>query len=123
MRLDPASHFDELVRHQQKVRQVEKAEGSRKGSMTLKVTRKCMRQGRDNQEHKLERDSVNETIRHRLAVHDALKEMEGCDSGLVRRRLSTMQEAALRATRSIYGVVLLSIMPVLGITLIALTIS
>jgi hypothetical protein len=42
---------------------------------------------------------------------------------MVRSSMQAMRGAARRATRSIYGVVLLTIMPVLGISLIALTIS
>jgi hypothetical protein len=57
-----------------------------------------------------------------MAIHDALQEeVSGCS--LVRDNLNVIKSAAYHATRSIYGVVLLTIMPVLGLAFIALTIS
>jgi hypothetical protein len=125
LRLDPAKHFLDLERHQRKIRQIEKAEEPRKASLAKKVATSCRarRRTQDDRPCKSKRDSVVQSIRNRIAIHETVQEMEGCDRQLVRLSMRAMRSAARRATRSIYGVVLLTIMPVLGISLIALTIS
>jgi hypothetical protein len=126
MRLDPANHFLELERHQRKIRQIEIAEEPRKASLATKVVafyHARRSQNNDGPNKKNKRDSLVESIRNRIAIHDMVREMEGADRGLVRLSMQAMQSAANRATRSIYGVVLLTSMPVLGVSLIALTIS
>jgi ferredoxin-NADP reductase len=125
LRLDTAKHFLDLERHQRKIRQIEKAEEPRKASLAKKVAASCRarRSTPDDRPSKNKRDSVVQSIRNRIAIHESVQEMEGCDRQLVRLSMQAMRSAARRATRSIYGVVLLTIMPVLGISLIALTIS
>jgi ferredoxin-NADP reductase len=125
LRLDPAKHFIDLERHQRKIRQIEKTEEPRKASLAKKVAASCRarRSTPDDRPSKNKRDSVVQSIRNRIAIHETVQEMEGCDRQLVRLSMQAMRSAARRATRSIYGVVLLTIMPVLGISLIALTIS
>jgi hypothetical protein len=124
LRLDPANHFLDLERHQRKIRQIEKAEEPRKASLAKKVAASCRaRRTPDDRPSKSKRDSVVQSIRNRIAIHESVQEMEGSDRQLVRLSMQAMRSAARRATRSIYGVVLLTIMPVLGISLIALTIS
>jgi hypothetical protein len=125
LRLDPAKHFLDLERHQRKIRQIEKAEEPRKASLAKKVVASCRarRSTPDNRPSKNKRDSVVQSIRNRIAIHETVQEMEGCDRQLIRLSMHAMRSAARRATRSIYGVVLLTTMPVLGISLIALTIS
>jgi predicted ferric reductase len=121
--LDPANHFMELERNQQIVREVEKANELRKGSVfkSAVVSSRCARRSRDEgpTRRASKRDSLVAVIRDRMAIHDALQE----DRNLARNNLNVIKRAASHATRSIYGVVLLTIMPVLGIALIALTIS
>jgi hypothetical protein len=124
LRLDPANHFLNLERHQRKIRLIEKAEEPRKASLAKKVAASCRaRSTQDDRPSKNKRDSVVQSIRNRIAIHDSVREMEGSDRQLVRLSMQAMRSAASRASRSIYGVVLLAIMPVLGISLIALTIS
>jgi hypothetical protein len=122
--LDPANHFMELERHQQIVLEVESANELRKGSMfkTAVVSSRCARHSREEGPTKRtsKRDSLVAVIRDRMAIHDDLQEE---DRNLVRDNLNVIKCAASHATRSIYGVVLLTIMPVFGIALIALTIS
>jgi hypothetical protein len=126
LRLDPAKHFLDLERHQRKIREIEKAEEPRKASLAKKVTASCRARRSTPDERpgsKNKRDSVIQSIRNRIALHETVQEMKGCDRQLVRLSMQAMRSAARRTTRSIYGVVLLTIMPVLGISLIALTIS
>jgi predicted ferric reductase len=121
--LDPANHFMELERHQQIVLEVERARELRKGSLvqTAVAASRGARHSKDEgpSRRRSKRDSLVAVIRDRMAIHDALQE----DRSLVRDNLNVIKCAASHATRSIYGVVLLTVMPVLGIALIALTIS
>ena len=86
-------------------------------------TASCMSRSKESRPNKSKRDTVNESIRNSLAIYDVVKELQGGDRDLVRMSMHAMHKAALRATRSIYGVVLLTLLPVLGVSLIALTIS
>jgi hypothetical protein len=132
LRLDPANHFLNLEHHQRKIRQIEKAEEPRKASLAKKVAASCSaHRPQDDGPSKNEkaRDDVVNAIRNRMAISTIRNQMSKSHAestgtnNLVRSGTQAIKTAARRATRSIYGTVLLTIMPVLGISLIALTIS
>jgi hypothetical protein len=121
LRLDPANHFVSLEQHQRKIPQNERAEEPRKASLAKKVVASCRaHRPKDDGPSKSKRahDNVKEVIRHRMSVSKA-----GSSRHMVKSSMQAMRSAARRATRSIYGVVLLTIMPILGVSLIVLTIS
>lgn len=63
------------------------------------------------------RDSTKEIIRESLTRHQEFNNRK------IKANMKDLRKAAFRASRSIYGVILLSTLPVFGISVIALTIS
>ena len=121
LRLDPANHFINLEQHQRKIVEIEKAEEPRIASLVEKVVASCRADRPEDDgpsKSKRAHDEVAESIRRRIAVS-----LAGSIRPMVKSSMQELRSAARRATRSIYGVVLLSMMPVLGLSLIALTIS
>jgi hypothetical protein len=117
-----------LQRQQRKIVQVEKALEHRKTSLVKKIAAStCLHVSRDdrhsNRRRVSRKDQLAESIRSRVAFHDILQEDSSNDDMRLRDNLRAMQSSALHATRSIYGVVLLTVMPIFGVSLIALTIS
>jgi len=120
--LAPENHFKGLADHHQKILEVEAEEDRRKGSIAKQLVSSCKTRGEYIElSHQTREDCVKESIRTGITRCD--------DPGLVRGTRAyrlTMKEikgAAFRATRSIYGVVVLSTLPVIGTALLALTIS
>ena len=117
LRLDPEIHFREIKSHRTKVHEVEIAEQSRKGSFVERLLRSCRLQKKS---YISRGDTVKESIRNSIArrdVADTLTRQE------FQATMAQMKTAAFQATRSIYGTVLLCILPVIGLTLIGLMIS
>jgi hypothetical protein len=122
--LDPNSRRGELLDHQKRVRQLELAEYNRKKSIAIKV--KSWYNGRAV--NKTKKDTLSQSIHKRLDVLEALNTIEGQQQGKdfvkdLEINRKNMREAAFATTLSIYGVVMLAALSVVGIMLIALTIS
>jgi len=111
--LDPDAHFENLKRRQRKIIKVEKAEQLLKGSVASKLLAWSFGTsiGRSNRRDKLKRSIV-----------ESMKSFEQ-DSRNMDTSTSGMKKAAYQASRSIYGVVILTILPVIGVSLIGWTIS
>lgn len=131
LRLEPESFLRTLEERQKKIIEVECAEDERKGSIAAKACRPCSSRPDDenNEDKNVKDDSeddaeftkqaqLTKSLRSSINRHCTLKRW-----GDLRENMSTMKAAAFAATRSIYGVVLLSALPVLGVTLLGLTIS
>ena len=115
LRLDPQAHLKELHEHNALIRQIEMAKEAGKGSIVKKAVASCIL-GEEIQ-GTLRRDSAKESIRRSITRHQEF------NSWQIKPKTKDLRRAAFRATRSIYGVILLSMMPVFGISVIALTIS
>ena len=96
-RLDPKKFFVELKESDRKLRRIERAEEARKGSLIQQLSRLIFRN-----------DSSN-----RRPMNKAMIEMS----------LEETYQSATSATLHIYGTVLLSLLPVIGVTLFALMVS
>lgn len=120
MRLDPETHFRDLKNHRAKVHEVESAEQQRQGP----VVQRFFGLGRFptckpyEQLSESTGDYVRESIKNSIARRE-----ESLSRQELRTTMAQMKVAAWKATRSIYGTVALSILPVIGITLIGLMIS
>lgn len=132
LRLEPVSFLRTLEERQKKIIEVECARDERKGSIASKVTRPCFPLKAPIMEDELEHDELVEE--DELAVSNRVMKRHKLRSSICRHgeldrwddlrdNIKAMKNAAFVATRSIYGVVLLSFMPVLGIALLGLTIS
>jgi len=119
MRLDPDTHFRDLKNHRQKVHEVESAAQDRQGSFVHRAVRSCrVKTAKYQNLDENTGDCVRESIKNSIARRgESLSRQE------LRNTMAQMKIAAWKATRSIYGTVLLSILPVIGITLIGLMIS
>jgi predicted ferric reductase len=127
MRLQPEAHFQSLHDHRRKMMEVEIAEESRKGSIAKQLVGSC-HNSKDNKhgkyvhlEHETRNESVRMSIRNTITRRQELKLDES--SSELRENTRDMKQAAFNATRSIYGVVLLAGLPVIGIALLSLTLS
>jgi uncharacterized membrane protein len=132
VRLNPKSRRQELLDHQERVREVELAESCRKKSIARKVN-SCFNDRAVNL--KTSRDTLSQSIHRSLDAYEALKlrnnrvshrgvEQEGQDFGKdLSINIKEMKNAAFHATRSIYGVVVQAALSVCGVMLVALTIS
>lgn len=111
LRLDPLKFFSEIRDCEKNVRQIEMAEEPLKGSLAKKAT---FGQFPRTSRH----EALNTSIHRSLTWHDKLS---GHDQLQV--NMQEMKKAASMTTRSIFGVVLLTGLPVVGMALFALTIS
>jgi hypothetical protein len=118
LRLDPKKYFKELVEDEHKTIDIEEAELLRKGSVAEKVTFGCRDKKNEYSSRRSSRDMLSSSIRRRVARHDELHDWDK-----LRGNMKEMKKAASMATRSIYGVVALTALPVMGVGLLALTIS
>lgn len=98
--------------------QVEEAEQLRKGSVAEKVAFGSLDKKNEYSSRISSRDMLSSSIRRSIVRHDELY-----DSDKLRGNMRDMKKAASMATRSIYGVVALTALPVMGVGLLALTIS
>jgi hypothetical protein len=117
LRLEPKKFFNDMRECEKKVRHMELAEEPRKGSLAKKTVAGCLHGSQDFPTAS-RHDKLSSSIRRHIARHDELLEGEQ-----LRGNMQEMKKAASRATRSIYGVVLLTSLPVIGISLFALTVS
>jgi len=129
LRLEPETFLRTLAERQQKIIEVECAEDERKGSVAEIATRPCYNKVCEwcDDEEELDnpdadevtkRAQLSKSLRHSIDIHCELRRW-----GDLRENMNVMKNAAFAATRSIYGVVILSILPVLGTALLGLTIS
>jgi predicted ferric reductase len=126
-RLDPSKYFSELKSSETIARQIELAEDSRKGSLAQKLGRFlmccCQKGGNENQNdtsspRMSRRDTLSKSIRRSIVQHDALQTKKQ-----MRMNTRDLKKNAGKATQSIYGTILLSLLPVVGMSLFALMIS
>jgi hypothetical protein len=117
LRLEPKKFFKDMRECEKKVRQMELAEEPRQGSFAKKTVTGCLHGSQDFPTAS-RYDKLSSSIRQRISRHDEL--LEGKQ---LRGNMKEMKKAASRATRSIYGVVLLTSLPAIGISLFALTVS
>ena len=115
LRLDPRAHFEALDEHNKIVRRVETAKEVSKGSIAKKTAMSCF-QG-DEFRTEARRDVVRESMRNSVTKYDELNKRQ------VKVSARDLHRAAFRATRSIYGVIPLAMLPVFGVSLLALSIS
>ena len=133
LRLSPTAHFRELEEHMRWVTQVEASEESRRGSMASRMFNACFngvcRRGRQisytTLVHNCRTDTLRESIEHSIRRHNEKKEsqIQGVSRRELKQTLVDFKSAAFMTTRSIYGVVLLGLLPVLGVALFGLTVS
>jgi predicted ferric reductase len=128
MRLEPEAHFRALDEHQRKMLKVEIAEDSRRGSIAKRIFGSCVGVGHKNEPGKyvhLREETRNESVR--MSIRNSITRRQELDleqkSSELRENTKEMKQAAYIATRSIYGVVLLAGLPVIGIALLGLAIS
>ncbi|CAB9516820.1 oxidase homolog protein [Seminavis robusta] len=112
LKLDPATYLRVLEEQQDKMIQVQRALQPRKGSLASKLSHPC------SQRHQQEKASLSDSIRDVFAKHSELRRW-----GELRRNMKDIRKKTSEATRSIYCTVILSIMPVFGVSLLGLTIS
>lgn len=124
-RLDPWSHFADLENHRRKIEAAEKALGPRQGSLGNKLAISCVqRLNRDNVFDEAihgavgPEDSLALSIRDKIQKHERLMRWRD-----IKGSIKDMKSEAFKATHSIYGLVLLALLPAIGAMLIGLTIS
>lgn len=116
LRLDPVKYFSDLREREKKARQIENARNPRKGSFAKNIVSCCHHSS--EQLYRNGREELEISFRRSIARHDDLK---GCNQ--LRVNMKEMKKAVSRATRSIYGIVFLTGLPVIGVSLFALTVS
>jgi len=121
LRLEPETFLRNMQERQRRIIQVECAQEMRKGSLVAKAC--CPRGGKqsaqsDPTEAMSKRHQMNVSLRTSIDRHCEMKQRKD-----VRSNMRDMKKAAFVATRSVYGVVLLSTLPVLGVAIFGLTIS
>jgi hypothetical protein len=134
LRLEPESHFVAMQQQQAKVDRIEKAVQNRKRPIAAKVARStcCVSPQKDQLKSKSE--SLKASIQTGLSQLEQFSDNGSRSSffdkrdslrmpGPIRQSQSAMKRAAFQATRSIYGVVMLCMFTVLGVLLLAATIS
>jgi hypothetical protein len=114
-RLDPDKFLSEIRENERKIRQIETAMEPRKGSLVSKTVGQCLRS--DENPGSSRREEIRTSIHQSIDIHDMLT------AGAQHTNMKEMKKAASQATKSIYGVVLLTSLPVIGISLFALTVS
>lgn len=102
------------------------AEDSRKGSIATCIFGSCHGHKKEAGKYvHLHEETRNESVK--MSIRNSVTRRQSLDleqkSSELRENTKEMKQAAYIATRSIYGVVLLAGLPVIGITLLGLTIS
>lgn len=105
-----------MQEHNQLVRQIENAKQARKGSIIKKTLARCF-VGENIHTTSSRRDILRDSIRRSITIHNEFHNKQ------IKSNTRVLRKAAAGACRSIYGVILLSTLPVFGVTIIALTIS
>lgn len=112
VRLAPEAHFEDLKEYQKRVLQAEVSAEACKGSMAQHLLNTCRAGTRYEQLiEKSRTEELRESIRNVLINEDGTTNVQ------------ELKAAAYKTTRSIYGVVMLGLMPVVGVALIGFTIS
>lgn len=123
MKLNPQSHFDDLALTHGRIRAIEAATSERKGSIFKKlVTLCCSRSQSKEQGLQTKGDRVRARVASSITKHQLLGGEE-FPRRVHRSNVRDMKSAARLATRSIYGTLILALLPALGTTLIGLTVS
>jgi hypothetical protein len=131
LRLDPANHFADLEQHRKKVMAAERAMAPRKGSIAKKVVSSFPKPACSSRGMSSDIDAAtcaamgpNQSMSLAFSIKDKILQHERMMRWRdVRGSIKAMKHEAFIATRSIYGVVLLTLLPVLGTLLLGLTIS
>jgi len=125
MRLEPENHFKALREHQLKMQEVEMVEEARKGSIAKQVLGSCFSSSTFGKHVPLQDGTRADSVRTSIRNSIICRQEQDLDlrSSELRQNNRNMKEAAFDATRSIYGVVILAGLPVIGIALLGLTIS
>jgi hypothetical protein len=116
LQFDPKAHFEDLSDRAETIQRVELAMEGRKGSLINKIASTCQRKQRIPS--RTRKDELQSSIRERISIHESLHSLRD-----LRRNKTEMRKEASLATRSLYGIVVLAMAPVVGITLLGLTIS
>jgi len=128
LRMDPYKHFNDLEYRRRKIMRTERALAPRKGSLAHKIASACT--PRFCQRHNSAMDVAEPvtivaeeavtpvSMKEKIQRHECMKHWRD-----IRGSIKDMQCEAFDATRSIYGVVLLSLLPAFGVLMIGLTIS
>ena len=104
-----------MKEREKKARRIESALRPRKGSLAKKLVSSCFTKGVQRSSRQ---DFLTTSLRRSIARHDELRGKKQ-----QRFNMRQMKEAASMASQSIYGTVFLSLLPVIGVTLFALTVS
>lgn len=115
LRLDPNKFFLELEESERKLRRIEKAEDAQKSSLIQLVSGLFCRK---RPSHSSSRESLRKSICKSIVDHDELQ-----NKHQVRIKKREIYKSATVASLPIYGNVLLSILPVAGVTLFSLVVS
>lgn len=126
LRLDPWSHFDDLENHRKKIVAAEKAMAKRTGSMAQKIATSCVplcQRQTDILDAATNaalgpNESLAVSIKEKIQRHERMMRWRD-----VRGSVKDMQCQAFEATRSVYGVCLLALLPAMGTLLMGLAIS
>lgn len=121
--IDPLRYMQKLKHDRQTIRQISRAEAERQGSLATKLHSTCRQRKKsadssNSQSVKTNGSIIRAQIRQHVTAHNTLESNRDLRSNLER-----MKMLAFKASRSIYGTVLLSFMPMLGVALIGVTIS
>lgn len=121
LRLDPDEHLSEIKLFEETVREIELAKKQRRGSLAQKFARAvtgCRSPRNHLTEEHGRRINMSNSIRRSIVKHETLE-----DKAQIQTNIRDMKHKAQSASRSIYGTVLLSFLPVVGVSLFALMVS
>ena len=121
LRLDPENYCKELEDCQERAGRIQVAEEMQKGSFAQIICSGIKQQPYERLREQTRSDSLREAIKSTISKRQDLS--PEAKSKHSRGNMREMKRAAFWATRSIYGVAFLTLLPVFGISLIALTIS
>jgi len=113
--LDPNTYLKELEQREERLNVVQLEMEKRKGSIATKLGGTC-RSKQDLDVSK--KGQLEASIRENLIRHDGLFNLSD-----IRSNMAELRKKADKATRSLYGIVLLCLAPVFGVVVLGLTIS
>ena len=131
LRLDPENHFADLEQHRKKMLAADRALAPRKGSIVKKIASALPNPCPAKYDSKNGIDAAtcaamgpNESMSLAVSLKDKIHQHERMIRWRdVRNSIKDMKHEAFIATRSIYGVVLLALLPMIGVLLLGFTIS
>lgn len=121
LRLDPDKYFADLHNAKETAHRIEKANDRKMGTLAQKLVRaviSCLSQQKEKTKAIRKGSSLSHAIRQSITKHQGLE-----DKAQIKSNIRVLKHSAQKASRSIYGTVLLSFLPVMGMTLFALVIS